>query len=59
MKIVIKRQDGKIHVMQVIKVGPRFPQNPLRKMRVVDDTPKNYADIVRWIDAVGHTLEDG
>ncbi len=59
MKIIVRRQDGKIHVMQKIKVGPRFSQNPLRTMKVVDDTSKNYADIVRWIDAVGHTLEKG
>lgn len=58
MKITIKRRDGKIHVMQTVKVGSRFSQNPLRTMKVVDDTPQNYADILRWIDAVGHTLED-
>ncbi len=27
-------------------------------LREVKDTPKNYKDILRWADVVGHTIEE-
>lgn len=58
MKIYLERKNGKLHVMQKIKVGSRFAQNPLRTIKIVEDTSQNYADILRWTNAVGHTIEE-
>ena len=58
MKLHIQRKDGNLHVMHRIEVGSRFSQNPLRTIKIVKDTPADYQNILRWIDAVGHTLEE-
>ncbi len=58
MKIYIERRDGMIRVQQ--KVNVRLPEMPemFRTRREVKDTPKNYKDILRWADVVGHTIEE-
>jgi len=33
-------------------------RNFLRTIKVIEDTPANYQDILRWKDVFGHTLEE-
>ena len=58
MKLYIERKDGMLHIMQRIYVRLEPRRNHLRTIKVIEDTPANYQDILRWMDVVGHTLEE-
>ena len=57
MKLYIDRRDGMIRVQ--VKVNSRPNKGvTFRTIREAKDTPKNFKDILRWADAVGHTIEE-
>ncbi len=58
LKLYIERRDGMIRVQQ--KVNSRLPETRemFRSLKVVEDTPENLKDILRWADVVGHTIEE-
>ena len=61
MKLFIQRRDGEIRVLQEVnKTIPsrRDPFTVMRTFKTVKDTPTNFADILRWADVVGHTIEE-
>ena len=58
MKLHIERKDGALRIMQRIDARLEPGRNHLRTIRVIEDTPANYQDILRWMDVVGHTLEE-
>ena len=57
MKLYIERRKGMIHVQQKVTRKVSFHAEWYLTLRKAKDTPKNYKDILRWADAVGHTLE--
>ena len=56
LRLFIRRQDGTIYVQQ--KVKTRTGRGRYFTLREAKDTLANYKDILRWADAVGHTLEE-
>ena len=61
MKLFIERKDGQLYVQQVVNQNLRSRLDPYRIMRTlktVKDTPANFANILRWANAVGHDVEE-
>ena len=57
MKLYIERRHGTIHVQQKVD-SHWWRAHMFRTLKSVKDTPDNFADILRWANAVGHTLEE-
>ena len=61
MKIYIQRKDGQLYVKPVVNQNLPERLDPYRMMRTIKtlkDTPANFADVLRWADAVGHEVEE-
>ena len=58
MKLYIERRDGMIRVQMKHTSQPLVKRETYRTVKEVEDTPENFADIERWADTVGHTLEE-
>jgi len=58
MNIIIQRKDGQIKVKQIVKTNLHEVRDLYRTIKTMEDTPENHADILRWADAVGHTVEE-
>lgn len=61
MKICIERKDGRLYVKYVVKQNSPGRPDPFRLMRTiktVKDTPANFADVLRWADAMGREVEE-
>ncbi len=58
MIIYLERHNGQIKVKQIVKTNLHEVRDLYRTIKTVKDTPANYADILRWADAVGHEVEE-
>ena len=58
MKIYIERHNGYIDVKQKVKTRLSESHDLYRTIKTVKDTPTSYKDLLRWADAVGHTVEE-
>ena len=57
MKLYIERRDGMLRIQQKLNMRPPDKREWIRTYRVVEDTPENYKDILRWADLMEHMIE--
>ena len=58
LNLYIERRNGMIRVRQKVNMQSSDKRKMFRTLKTVKDTPKNYKDILRWADFLGHTVEE-